>query len=92
MAQYSAVDVTIKQEHTHGTYSFQQFVYPRSRVLPKEIKRELSPAPLPSAVQVCPINVVQGDSILVKLKYKEGRYMYIWQSKSDAKHSLVNNW
>ena len=73
MAQYSAADaVTIKQEHTHGTYSFQQFVHPSGRVLSK---RELSQVPSPPAVQVCPINVVQGDSILVKLKYKEGRYI-----------------
>ena len=52
--------VTIKQEYSDGTShvdSFQQFVHPSSQV---------------PAVQVCPINVVQGDSILVKLKYKEG--------------------
>ena len=72
MACYSTVGATIKQEHTDRSYTSQQLVHPSSRVLQKDIKRELSPAPSPPTIQVCPINVVQGDSILVKLKYKEG--------------------
>ena len=60
MACSNGVGVIIKQEHTDGMSS--------SQVLPK---RGTSHAP---AIQVCPINVVQGDSILVKLKYKEGMF------------------
>ena len=74
MACSSTVGTTIKKEHTDGTYSSQQFVHSSSRVLHKEVKRELSPGLSPPTVQVCPINVVQGDSILVKLKYKEGMH------------------
>ena len=70
--------VTIKQEHTGVTY-----VHPSSQVLPKEVKRERSHAPSQPAIQVCPINVVQGDSILVKLKYKEGMF----NSKFDDAYS-----
>ena len=69
MACYSAVGANVKQEHKDRRHSSQQFVHPSSQVLHKEVKRELSSAP---NIQVCPINVVQGDSILVKLKYKEG--------------------
>lgn len=74
MACYSRVGATIKKEHADTTHSSQQFVHPSTnRQRQKEIKRELSPAPLLPTVQVCPINVVQGDSILVKLKYNEGK-------------------
>jgi hypothetical protein len=59
----AAAGVTIKQEHrTDEVYyvdPFQQPAHLSSQV---------------PAVQVCPINVVQGDSILVKLKYKEGMF------------------
>ena len=54
---------------------------PTDHTQTKEIKRELSPVPLPPTVQVCPINVMQGDSILVKLKYKEGTFIYNSQWK-----------
>ena len=74
MACSSTVGTTVKKEHTDGTYSSQQFVHSSNQALHKEVKRELSPALSPPTVQVCPINVVQGDSILVKLKYKEGMY------------------
>ena len=73
MAHSNAAAVTIKKEHTDGTYS-QQLVHHRNQVLPKEAKREMSHGLSLPAIQVCPINVVQGDSILVKLKYKEGRF------------------
>lgn len=66
--------ISIKKEHIDGTYSYQQFVHSSSQALQGEIKRELSPASPPPIVQVCPINVGQGDSILVKLKYKEGMF------------------
>ena len=67
---------TTKRVNKDGQFSdhdslFQQFVDPTNQTPPREIKREL---PSPPAVQVCPINVVQGDSILVKLKYNDGRY------------------
>ena len=76
MASTNTVGTTIKKEHTDGAqaYSSQQLVHSSSRVLHKEVKRELSPGLSPPTVQVCPINVVQGDSILVKLKYKEGMH------------------
>ena len=88
MACRSKVGANIKKEHTDTTHSSQQFVH-SSRVLQcqKEIKRELSPAPSLPTVQVCPINIVQGDSILVKLKYKEGILMPI----TAYGHSVVNN-
>ena len=77
MACHSKVGATIKQEHTDRTCSSQQLIHQSGQH--KEIKRELSLAPSPPTVQVCPINVVQGDSILVKLKYKEGtHYLYTW--------------
>lgn len=79
MAYSSASSTAIKQEHTDhdGTYFQREFVHPRNQVLPKEIKRETGHSPSPPAIQVCPINVVQGDSILVKLKYKDGRFNLI---------------
>ena len=55
--------VTIKREHTDEVYfidSVQHPVHLSSQV---------------PAVEVYPINVVQGDSILVKLKYKEGMFI-----------------
>ena len=66
--------VTIKQEHTEEVYyidSVQQPVHLSSQV---------------PAVEVYPINVVQGDSILVKLKYKEG--MFIPKS-DDNQHAHI---
>ena len=67
---------TTKRVNKDGQFSdhdssFQQFVDPTNQTPSKEIKREL---PSPLAVQVCPINVEQGDSILVKLKYNDGMY------------------
>lgn len=55
--------VTIKQEHTDEVYfvdSVQQPIHLSCQV---------------PAVEVYPINVIQGDSILVKLKYKEGMFI-----------------
>jgi hypothetical protein len=74
MAQGS---VAIKREKPDGAYYDQELPSKRStdptdHIPSKEIKRELSPVTPPPKVQVCPINVTQGDSILVKLKYKEG--------------------
>ena len=90
MACYSTVGATIKREHTDRSYSSQQFVHPSSQVLHKELKRELSPAPSPPTIQVCPINVVQGDSILVKLKYKEGMFNPNLMPMTVNRHLLVN--
>jgi hypothetical protein len=61
----AAAGVTIKQErkHTDEVYYVDPFQQPAAH---------LSSQLQVPAVQVCPINVNQGDSILVKLKYKEG--------------------
>ena len=72
----SGYSAAIKCEDTDGRgyfNSFQQLVHPQHQALHREVKRELNPVtPSLPAVQVCPINVCQGDAILVKLKYKEG--------------------
>ena len=74
--------VTIKREHTDEVYyidSVQHPVHLSSQV---------------PAVEVYPINVVQGDSILVKLKYTNGMFI---SNSDDAiasgmqSHSAVKN-
>ena len=72
MAYYSEAGGAIKHEDTDGKGYLSPFQHSAHQTLPKEVKKESSPAPLSPAIQVCPVNVYQGDSILVKLKYKEG--------------------
>ena len=82
MACYSVAGGAIKREDTNGKGYLSSFQHIAHQTLPKEIKKESSPVPSSPAIQVCPVNVHQGDSILVKLKYKEGMlcqdsdYMY----------------
>ena len=81
---------TIKREHTDGAaYSSQQFCHLNNQGLHEEVKRELSPAPS-LTVQVCPINVVQGDSILVKLKDK-GMFRHNLMLMTVYWHSVINS-
>ena len=67
MAQ-SSVPIRRENNYDHD-FPSKQPAYPSDHTPTKEVKRELSPVP---TVQVCPINVIQGDSILVMLTYKEG--------------------
>ena len=79
MAQSS---VPIRRENNYDNdFPSKRPAYPSDHTPTKGVKRELSPVPLPPTVQVCPINVTQGDSILMKLKYKEGTFIYNSQWK-----------
>ena len=65
MAQSS---IAIKRENKDREY-YDQVKQPTDPT-DQEVKGEESPVPSLPTVHVCPINVIQGDSILVKLKYK----------------------
>ena len=72
MAQSS---VAIKRENNYDPNlpsKRSTYTDPTDHTPTKEVKREWSPVRSPPTILVCPINVVQGDSILVKLTYKEG--------------------
>ena len=71
MAQSSHMAI-IKRENKDDLSS-KRPTGPTNHTPSKEIKRESSTPP--TAVQVCPINVAQGDSTLVRLKYKG---VFVW--------------